>query len=234
MTIKIYGIVCPIAGEIRYIGKTEQSLNRRLSAHICESRKNKLSHKHRWIANCLANGLRPTMWLLEEVMNPNDWPDREIAWIKKANQIGISLTNQTSGGDGIVLTDPDAIARFKTNLAKAMKRVRCADGYLESRSKVSMNVWSNHRAAILESFNSVETKSKQSMLKKTAWANPEIRLRMMNRWTPEARAKQATEIIGRKEKIKAAMTPEVRAKQAEKLKETWARRKAEMQSAKEP
>lgn len=233
MTIKIYGIVCPIAGEIRYIGKTEQSLNRRLSAHICESRKAQLSHKHRWIANCLAEGLRPTMWLLEEVVNPDDWPVREIAWIKKANQIGISLTNQTSGGDGIVLTDPDAIARFKANLSKAMKRVRCAEGYSELRSKVSLDVWSKHRATILESFNSVETKSKQSTRKKTAWANPEVRLRMMNRWTPEARARQAAEILGRKEKIKAAMTPEVRAKQAAKLKETWARRKAEMQTEKE-
>ena len=56
---------------------------------------------------------------------------------------------------------------------------------------------------------------------------------MMNRWTPEARAKQAAEVLSRKEKIQAAMTPEVRAKQAAKLKETWAIRKAAMQAAKE-
>lgn len=224
--IRIYGIVCPIAGEIRYIGKTEQSLHRRLSNHFSECRKHQFSHKHRWIAKCLSLGLRPTMWLLEEVGDGQEWQAREKAWIRKANELGFRLTNQTVGGDGILLTDPDAIERFKKNLAEAMKRVRSAEGYLHKRSQVSLEVWGKHRATIIAAFNTGEVKAKQSEKKKKTWADPEARLRMMNRWTPEARAKQAAEILGRKEKIQAAMTPEVRAKQAEKLKETWAKRKA--------
>jgi hypothetical protein len=59
--------------------------------------------------------------------------------------------------------------------------------------------------------------------KVTAWTDPETR--------PEARAKQAAEVLSRQAKIQAAMTPEVRAKQAAKLKETWARRKAALRES---
>jgi hypothetical protein len=233
VTIKIYGIVCPIAGVIRYIGKTEQSLERRLSNHLSECRKHQLSHKHRWISKCLSLGLLPKIWLLEEVQVGHDWQTREKAWIRRANELGFSLTNQTVGGDGILLTDEDAIARVKTNLAAAMNIVRQTPEFKAAKARGAKQAWAGHRKVFEIAFASADTKAKQSDRKRQSWADPETRDRLMNRWTPEARAKQAAEILSRKEKIKAAMTPEVRAKQAAKLKETWARRKAELQAAKD-
>jgi hypothetical protein len=155
------------------------------------------------------------------------------AWISKANALGFRLTNQTSGGDGIVLTDPEAIERFRTNLAAAMAVVRQTPEFKAAKSRGAKQAWAGHREVFEAAFASPEIKAKQSAGKRKSWTDPKTRESMMNRWTPEARAKQAAEVLSRKEKIQAAMTPEVRAKQAAKLKETWAIRKAAMQAAKE-
>lgn len=223
--VKIYGLVCPITNEIRYIGKTERTLEKRLQAHIAEAKKIGVTHKQRWIRQCLASGVAPAMWLLEEV--PLDrWADRERSWIERAQRLGLNLTNQTPGGEGVQLTDPETIARHRASLSEAMHKVRQRPGFSETRSAIAKGNWQNHRHKMMEAFARPETKANQSESKKKAWADPAKRENLMNRWTPEAKAKQAAEILSRKEKIQAAMTPEVRARQAAKLRETWAKRKA--------
>jgi hypothetical protein len=278
--ISIYGLVCPLSGDIRYIGKTEKSIKRRLVAHLTETRRlSKTSHKRRWIAKCIAQGVTPTVWLLEEVADGVRWQDRERAWIKRATDIGLDLTNQTAGGEGLDFTDPEASAVYRANLAKSSRKVyyenhemreafrqgslrswsenreerlaalkeatskpeykrnlanamqlaKTKPGYKENRRRVSRHNWEVHRETFMKAFSNPEVKVKQSESKKKTWADPEARNRMMNRWTPEAKAKQAEVIRSpeRSAKIQAAMTPEVRARQGAKMKEYWARKRAE-------
>lgn len=78
----------------------------------------------------------------------------------------------------------------------------------------------------MEAFSRPETKKKQSESKKKAWADPDTRVRLMNRWTPEAKALQAERLLERQALIQSRMTPEIRARQAATLKDTWAKRKA--------
>lgn len=274
--VKIYGLVCPLTHEIRYIGKTQQKISKRLKAHITDARVSTYSHKRRWIRKCLSAGLTPSAWILAEVMEGDRWQDVEKAWIKRAKEIGLHLTNQTSGGEGLDFTDPEALERYRVAQSIASKRARRRDptitqrlsaasrkswaenreerlaacrsgwtdetrkklsyamqairerpGYKEERSKHAKKIWESSREKILKSFSDPSCKSKQSESKKRSWSDPDTRKRMMNRWTPESRAKQAIALQARQDKIKAAMTPEVRAKQAAKLKETWAKKKAE-------
>lgn len=278
--IIIYGLVCPFTGDIRYIGKTERRIEIRLSAHLAESRvKSKQSHKHRWIRKCLAEELVPSAIVLEEVPAGVRWQDRERAWIARAVEMGIPLVNQTKGGEGLDLFDPEERARYiaklsasmkavqalrpeiqaarqagsirswqenregrlaalhaacqtpeaKHNLAKAMAEVRSRPGYKEERKRVAKGVWDTSRDKIMAAFATPETKEKQSKRARRSWSDTETRDRMMNRWTPEARAKQSAHIKSpeRIAKIKAALTPEKRAQQGAKLKATWAKRKAE-------
>lgn len=114
----------------------------------------------------------------------------------------------------------------KRNLAEAMAQVRARPEYSAAKSKGQKKAWANHRAMMMEAFSNPEMKAKQSQAKRKTWADPEGRARMMNRWTPEARAIQAQLIRERQALIQSRMTPEVRAKQGAKLKETWAKRKA--------
>lgn len=228
---KIYGLVCPLSGEIRYIGKTQKQLTKRLNNHLAEARKKLVSHKQRWLRKCLDMGLLPSIWLLEEVSAGECWKDRERAWISKALELGFDLTNQTIGGEGVSMTDPVTIARWKSNLHTAMEKVRNTPEFKESKSNGAKRAWANHRDTLMTAFAKPETRSKHSARAKRCWDDPDTRKRMMNRWTPEAKAKQAIDLAARQDKIKAAMTPEVRAKQAAKLKETWAKKKAEKLNA---
>jgi hypothetical protein len=274
--VKIYGLVCPVSQQIRYIGKTNQKLSKRLIAHITDAKKSTYSHKRRWIRKCLSLGLRPTSWLLEEVPDGQRWQDREIAWIRRAKELGFDLTNQTVGGEGLDFIDPAANAEYrakhrvamnrareenpsliralidgnkrswrenreervssiraamntpeyKKNLADAMKVARSKQSFKENFRRAARAKWVTNRDTLMKAFARPETKKKQSESKKKAWKDPEKRDRLMNRWTPEARAKQAEALRERQAKIQAAMTPEVRARQSATLKETWAKRKA--------
>lgn len=273
--IKIYGMVCPKTKEIRYIGKTTRSLQARLHNHITESKRSRHSHKHRWIAKCCDEGMRPTMWLLEEVEDGVRWQDREREWIRKARAMGLNLTNQTNGGEGMNFIDEEAKSRYLISLAAASKKAyhsnpslrealirggkeswarnrqgridACMSGWTPeakkahaekmasirktpefkaAKSKAQKLVWEESRQVFMAAFSNPDCKAKQSESKKRVWRDPETRSRMMNRWTPEARAKQSQALRERQEKMKEALTPEVRAKQAATLKATWARRKA--------
>ena len=57
----IYGLICPLTNEYRYIGKTVQTLNKRLYKHLYEIDKH-TSYKNSWlkklrILNVLSNKL---------------------------------------------------------------------------------------------------------------------------------------------------------------------------------
>ena len=270
--VKIYGLVCPFTGDIRYIGKTVRPLVARLHNHITESKRARHSHKHRWIAKCCDQGLRPGMWLLEEVPDGIRWQERERLWISKAIESGLDLTNQTAGGEGLEFIDTEAGNKYKANLSKASKKNypkvktalidgskrswaenrqaridSCMAGWTDesrarhretmarvsktpefkaAQSAAQKKKWVESRDVIMAAFARPECKKRQSERKKKSWQDPETRRRMANRWTPEARAKQAAELVTRREKMLQARTPESRAKQAEALRATWAKRKA--------
>jgi uncharacterized protein YegJ (DUF2314 family) len=94
-TVLIYGLVCPITSEIKYVGRTIQSLNRRLSMH-----KNVNKHrcnKDKWHDSLLKQNLFPTIQLLQE-SNIKDWRNDEKFWIEKLSSNG--LFNEAIGGGG--------------------------------------------------------------------------------------------------------------------------------------
>lgn len=95
----IYGLVCPLKNEYRYIGKTVQSLSRRLNKHLYEINKYN-SHKNSWLKHLKnINELSKVEIELIEECNIDTLNDREIFWINEYKQRGYSLTNMTIGGD---------------------------------------------------------------------------------------------------------------------------------------
>lgn len=100
-TTLIYALIDPRTGVTRYVGKTLNSLQRRLTGHVSEARSKRrcgkrLCYKDNWILQLVDNGLRPEIVLLETLEEGVDWIEREIYWIAQHQ----NLTNAALGGEG--------------------------------------------------------------------------------------------------------------------------------------
>lgn len=116
--IKIYGLVCPMSKQIRYIGKTKWSLERRLKEHLYE--KKKKTHKQNWINLLKSKKLSPTIVLIEKV-DESDWIDKEIFYIKLFKDKGFDLTNISKGGEGGGSKGYKHSKEWKKNASERMK-----------------------------------------------------------------------------------------------------------------
>jgi hypothetical protein len=118
VTTKIYLLRDPIDGSVRYVGKTVQTLARRLGIHVSR-RSTYKSHANSWIIGLLAIGKRPLIELIE--LCGDDWEERERFWIAHYRMIGASLTNHTDGGEGKPGNMPSEETRAKMRAAHARR-----------------------------------------------------------------------------------------------------------------
>lgn len=97
---KIYVLVDPTTGQVRYIGKTEGTVTARLRGHLEKSRnpKNKW-HVATWIRSITAKGMLPVIETIREVETVYG-NETEIFCIAEYYRMGCDLTNGTVGGDG--------------------------------------------------------------------------------------------------------------------------------------
>lgn len=134
---------------------------------------------------------------------------------------------------------PEAKAKRRASLAKA----RAEPGYREKnlaaleeinarpevKAKKAATAKANFAGGGLERcVKSEEFKSQQAERLKNRWKDPDAKKKIQEaRWTDEHRAAQAAALEERREKMAAAITPEARARQGAKMKEYWARKRAE-------
>jgi hypothetical protein len=201
----IYGLVCPLAEAIRYIGKTN-NLRMRLRGHVNDARAGKYRHHTaNWIRGLDALGLSPSIVLLEEVAG--DWGEAERRWIAKGRSEGWPLTNSTTGGDGAPEPTPE-VAEAKR---QAMHRLWHDEGY---------------RSAVLKARNDPAFLAEQSERLRERWKSRPARDKMQAaRWNVAARERQAHMLSERADRIKKSLTPEVIAKRNASIKASWDRRR---------
>jgi group I intron endonuclease len=96
LELKIYKLIDPRDGEIRYVGLTFNSISQRLKSHRNEKSK---SHKSNWIKSLRTQGFYPLIEIIETVYSYEDACEREIFWISKMKEEGHNLTNHASGGN---------------------------------------------------------------------------------------------------------------------------------------
>ena len=92
-TIKIYALIDPNNGHIRYVGKAK-NVNTRIYGHLHDK---KPSYKTNWIKSL--KGKLPEVFILDEVLK-EDWIFWEKYWISQVKSWGFKLTNMTLGGEG--------------------------------------------------------------------------------------------------------------------------------------
>lgn len=192
MTVYIYGLVCPTAGVVRYIGKSIDP-EKRLRAHImAAARFDYNHHAARWLRKLHRANLSPILKILGEVAEGQSWQELERKHIAGALASGARLTNSTAGGEGLDYLDPADRARYIANLSASLKKL-----------------WSTPEKRL---------EARQRSIK--AWADPEVTARRLASMTkaanrPEVKAKVA-KVLDR-----LAKDPEICAKKSRASKEFW-------------
>jgi group I intron endonuclease len=99
----IYKLICPISHEVRYIGQTSNSLEKRLSEHIRKTiskikHNKKLTHKENWIKSLIEKDL-VNFLIIEQIefCDLETLGDREFFWINEYKKSS-KLTNLADGG----------------------------------------------------------------------------------------------------------------------------------------
>lgn len=118
-SMKIYTLSCPISKEIRYVGITKNTLQKRFSQHLVERRNNK---RKSWFSSLKKQGLLPIMELLDEV-DDSMWADEEKFYISYFRYLGFNLVNMTEGGDRIEMTAEIRAKISRGHLGKVISEV---------------------------------------------------------------------------------------------------------------
>jgi hypothetical protein len=102
----VYALIDPRGEQVRYIGKVRRKAKNghlhRWAGHIKEARLDPdKTHKSRWIASLLREGLSPELRVLDALScSAQELSTLEISRIAEYRALGFDLTNTTDGGDG--------------------------------------------------------------------------------------------------------------------------------------
>lgn len=151
----IYSLENPKTKEVRYIGKTIQKLEKRLTAHVYES-KHRKNHKCNWINKLIRENVKPKIKLIDTVSEDN-WEFWETYWIEQFKTWGFKLVNQTPGGEGYKHSDE---TKEKISIANSGKNhyFYGKNHTKESKEKISKSLKGNQYAKGFK--HSEETKKK--------------------------------------------------------------------------
>ncbi len=137
---RIYGLLDPRDGSLRYVGQTTRSLKKRLQEHLSLASRSKQTHVSHWLKLLWGLGLRPYVQEFDSAFSRAELDVLEVTTICAARVLGICLTNHTDGGGGQKgrkYTDASRAkmsASHKGKPAPHMRRPRSA----ETRAKLSL------------------------------------------------------------------------------------------------
>lgn len=231
MTVFIYGLHCPIAGKIRYVGK---SINpeKRLKRHLVDAN---VYHHYaaRWLRKLASQGLRPKLVILHVVADGENWQEAERRVIAQARADGWPLTNTSAGGEGVLVLDPEIERRRIANTRATWQRedVRLAQAERLREIHGRPEIKAANKKRMKELWKDPEYAQKISETVRAAYASDEARRAQSERskrahQNPETEAKRSSSLKaawdreGAREKHVAALKrghqrPEVKARKAE-------------------
>lgn len=130
----VYALIDPRYDEVRYVGTSTEPWarvylpyveNRPWQSHVAQALAGGKSHKDFWIQGLAADGMLPTMAILEwGVWSIESCAEREIWWIAFHRRLGAKLTNQSDGGEQTPLwkMSDDTKALIARRTREAMQR----------------------------------------------------------------------------------------------------------------
>lgn len=238
MTTYIYGLVCPLALTIRYIGKSSDPA-RRLQEHLNAATKGGKYYAANWLRKLQSQSLVPTVVVLEVVAPGQDWAEAERRQIAEHRAAGYPLTNSTEGGDGAALTCPLALERARQSsiLAHARPEVKEKDRQNSLKNWANPEYRAKHAEGMKRAFSDPVVLAKKSAASVKNWECTERRARQSDRQkqinkNPEYKAARlaVAAISNARPEVRAQRSasakacnnrPEVKAKNADAQRKLW-------------
>lgn len=174
MKVIIYCLKVPDTLEIKYIGRTKNTLATRLSGHINSAkRKIRKTAKDYWIVNLLALGLKP---VIEEMYVIEGWEESHVFeqnLIKEHLDNGFKLYNLKDKGTGHTLPCKEEV---KLRISETVKNLHKSGVYKDSKllKKVTMydlqgnNIQTFNSIADCARFLNVNNKNLEHSLKRNS------------------------------------------------------------------
>jgi hypothetical protein len=159
ITTFIYGLKDPRTNEIRYVGKSNKPKSR-YSAHLKKAPIAK-TKCYCWINSLLKLNLKPTLVILEEVLE-TEWGVKEDYWISQFD----NLTNLIDGGKFCPMLVPEIVEKMKLTRKLNNKPVS-----QETRDKLRITTTNSWKKGLMpKNFkHSEKTKEKKKIIQKEIW-----------------------------------------------------------------
>ena len=129
----IYALVDPHSNQIRYIGITKRSVFRRLSEHLCHSKRDSF-YAATWLRSLKKKGLKPKINILADNVPRELLSIMEQFYINFFSVYGCNLTNTTDGGEkGFTRNHTE---ESKRKISKALMGNKYTLGYKQSEETI--------------------------------------------------------------------------------------------------
>lgn len=184
MTTYIYVLCDPDTDEIRYVGKSDNP-EKRLIQHCSTKELKYNNHKASWIKSLINKNKYPKLSILEEV-EKDIWQDREKYWIQYYRNLGVRLTNQMDGGEG-VSSGTKLSVKTRRKISEALRgRPVSEKAKMAIRDRSRNRVWTS------------DIKEKISNTKKTNWKSlsDELKNKILNPMLEYRRKTKTSKYIG--------------------------------------
>lgn len=220
MAIYIYGLYCPVAKTIRYVGKSARPRKRVLS-HICGAIRGQYDHHAaRWLRKIAKLGLRPKVVILHEIQPGEDWREIERAFIASGPQRGWNLTNTTAGGEGLDYINEEDRARYVENCRAGHLRRSVEDRKASAAAALAAaqtpEARAKRRSSLLAHYSNPQNRQRQTETNREIWSRSGFR---------EARSEVSKSLWRRAEyrqtREAQLASEEFRREQAQRLKCRW-------------
>ena len=197
----LYTLSDPRTREIRYVGWTSGRPRARLLQHLAEAKRHAGCHRLHWLQELRRVGMIPIQKVVA-VLKVDEGPRAEIRYIAVLRDHGVTLTNNTDGGDGSLGRHLSDGARVRLSAAH---RGRIPSQ--ETRAKMSLASKGKKKTAAHCAAISRGTTGKK---------RPAQSLRQLGvKHTPERVAANSRSHLGKKP------TPETRARMSASQKARW-------------
>lgn len=166
---EVYALLCPITGDVRYIGKANNT-QKRLKSHIRAARDPKKNHTpvYCWINQLGRQGLQPIAQVVAIAIG-DDWQTLERELIAQWRKDG-RLLNVADGGD-----EPHCAPEQRKNLgaalnarmddmALALRKIACTMGsHIKYMQEAGKHEKAKRYAEALKSFQAAVKKDRESV-----------------------------------------------------------------------
>jgi DNA-binding CsgD family transcriptional regulator len=136
----LYGIYCPLTNELKYVGITTQTLQKRLNNHLKKPTNYNIS---KWFDTLLFNNLIPEIKLIKECNTYEELLISEINEIKKQRENNVKLFNILDGGDINPMFGRTHTKEAKEKISKTHKGKKLTIEQSLKHKEIIVNLWND-------------------------------------------------------------------------------------------